>query len=125
MQEPRARRAAIVLIAAALLVYLVMPDRPVEFAGTPATVPLGHTAQAHLGPDDSGQDGLTSDEVTLLGRGATLKPCPPAPDSTPVTDFQPSVTGLHANTAYPVGFAMTLSPGDHQPSLSLLQILRC
>lgn len=76
------------------------------------------------GRDDSDQGGLTSDDVTVLGRGTATTQPPDAGRDLPAV-HSIAHTGLGVGDVPLAGFAERCSPSGPRPTLSLLQVLRC
>ncbi|UUV35854.1 hypothetical protein NQK81_21215 [Amycolatopsis roodepoortensis] len=122
-------RTVIVLMATAFLVYLVMPDSPLAIADTQVTAhqfvpsPLA-AVPVSASHDGTGQAGLTSDEVTVLGR-ATVLPQP----SDPGRDHAAAGCVISSSSdAVPTrrsGSLLIASLGGQRSTLSFVQVRRC
>lgn len=114
-------------MAVALAVYLVSPDLAVTAWSTPTVAAIehvepsgGHSTAPQLSNDDCGDEGLTSDEVTVLGRGTGTPQTPDAGRGLPAVHSG-------AQASLPPGTAVSdwRETGDSRRTLGLLQILRC
>ncbi|MFE9890440.1 hypothetical protein [Streptomyces scopuliridis] len=120
--------ALTVLMATALLVYLVMPNQLMAPAESPmptvaAASPQPEMLLVDLAHDDSGNPTCASDDVTMLSR-STLQEHPAADEH--IVPWAPRAAVLgRAGVAPPNAGTGNGARDALRPSLSALQVLRC
>lgn len=110
--------SVIVLMAIALVVYLVMSDQPLSVADSPASSAVSIKTFSAVAHDDSGRPILASDEVSAPRRDSVPAQSPTVDYNAPALAIVDVIQRLERRYA-------TGQASARPPALSALQILRC